>query len=124
VVNLAWRCRRVYIFDECPEHTTGELPAEVVYQQSCHRQASDPTVGNPTPVVVVSVEAARVDNASRLDNLTSKMALEDPGRGSTDPNIPIDNQCTDDEQHFGMPGGSVSFEDERDESDAIPTTNQ
>jgi len=30
VVNLAWRCRHVYILDEYLEHTTGELPTEGV----------------------------------------------------------------------------------------------
>jgi hypothetical protein len=82
---------------------------------------------NPTPAVVISVEAARVDNAILLDYLASEVALEEPEIGSTDPNIPIDNNCTDDELHFGMPGGSRDFEDEVDESDdrdAIPTASQ
>ena len=79
---------------------------------------------NPTPAVVISVEAARVDNAILLDYLTSEVALEEPEIGSTDPNIPIDNNCTDDELHFGMPGGSGDFEDEGDKSDAIPTASR
>jgi hypothetical protein len=79
---------------------------------------------NPTPAVVISVEAARVDNAILLDYLTSEVALEEPEIGSTDSNIPIDNNCTDDELHFGMPGGSGDFEDEGGESDAIPTASQ
>jgi hypothetical protein len=44
--------------------------------------------------------------------------------GSTDPNIPIANNCTDAELHFRIPGGSSDFEDEGDESNdriAIPT---
>jgi len=41
-------------------------------------------VDNPTPAVVISVEAARVDNAILLDILTSEVALEEPGNGSTD----------------------------------------
>jgi len=61
---------------------------------------------NPTPAVVISVEAAHVDNAIHLDYLTSEVALEEPEIGSTDPNIPIDNNCTEDELHLGMPGGS------------------
>jgi len=84
-------------------------------------------VENPTPAVVISVEAARVDNAILLDHLTSKVALEEPEIGSTDPNIPVDNNCTDDELHFGMPGGSGDYEDEGDESDvrdAIPTARR
>jgi len=79
---------------------------------------------NPTPAVVISVEAARVDNAILLDYSTSEVALEEPEIGSTDPNIPIDNNGTDDELHFGMPGGSGDFEDEGDESDVIPTASR
>ena len=82
---------------------------------------------NPTPAVVISVEVARVDNAIPLDCLTSELALKEPQIGSTDPNIPIDLNCTDDELHFGMPGGSRDYNDEIDESDernAIPTTRQ
>jgi len=61
---------------------------------------------NPMPAVVISVEAVRVDNAILLDYLTSEVALEEPEIGRTDPNIPIDNNCRDDELHFGMPWGS------------------
>jgi hypothetical protein len=39
---------------------------------------------NPTPAVVISVEAARVDNAILLDYLTSEVALEHPEIGRTD----------------------------------------
>jgi hypothetical protein len=46
---------------------------------------------NPTPAVVISVEAACVDDAILLAYLTSEVALEDPEIRSTDPNIPIDN---------------------------------
>jgi hypothetical protein len=81
-------------------------------------------VENPTPAMVISVEAARVDNAILLDYLTSEVALEEPDIRSTEPNIPIDNNCTDDELHFGMPGGSGDFEDQGDESDAIPTSSR
>jgi hypothetical protein len=82
---------------------------------------------NPTPAVVISVEAACVDNDILLEYLASEVALEEPEIGSTDPNIPIDNNCTDDELHFGMPGGSGDYEDERDKSDncdAIPTASR
>jgi len=82
---------------------------------------------NPTPAEVISVEAARVDNAILLDYLTSEVVLEEPEIGSTDPNIPIDNNRMDDELHFGMPGGSRDYEDEGDESDerdAIPTASR
>jgi hypothetical protein len=77
--------------------------------------------------VVISVEPARVDNAILLSYLASEVALEEPEIGSTDPNIPIDNNCMDDELHFGMPGGSGDYKDEGDESDdrnAIPTASQ
>jgi len=82
---------------------------------------------NPTPAVVISVEAACVDNAIHIDYLASEVALEEPEIGSTDPNIPIDNNCTDDELHFGMPGGTGDYEDEGDEiddRDAIPTASR
>jgi len=82
---------------------------------------------NPTPAVVISVEAAHGDNAILLDYLASKVALEEPEIGSSDPNIPIDNNWTDDELHFGMPGGSGDYEDESDERDdrnAIPTASR
>jgi len=81
-------------------------------------------VENSTPAMVISVEAAPVDNAILLDYLTSEVALEEPGSGSTDPNIPIDNNCMDDEMHLWMAGGSGDYEDDGDKSDerdAIPT---
>jgi len=77
--------------------------------------------------VVISVKAAHIDNAILLDYFTSKVAPEEPVIGSTDQNIPIDNNCTDDELHFGMPGGSGDYEDEGDESNvhnAIPTASR
>jgi len=82
---------------------------------------------NPTPAVVISVEAAHVDSAILPDDLTSEVALVEPEVGSTDPIIQIDNNCMDDELHFEMPGGCGDYEDEGDESDvrdAIPTTSQ
>ena len=82
---------------------------------------------NPTPAVVIGVEAAGVDNAMLLDKLTSEVALEEREIGSTDPNIQIDNNCMDDKLHFEMPGGCGDNEDEGDESaecDAIPTAGR
>jgi len=82
---------------------------------------------NPTPAVVISSEAARVDNAILLDYLTSEVALQEAEIRSTDPNIPIDNNCTDYKLHFGMPGGSRVYEDEGDETgdrDDIPTASR
>ena len=79
---------------------------------------------NPTPALVISVEAARVDNVILLDYLTSDVALEEPGIGSTETNIPTDINWVDDKLHCGMPGGSMHYEDESDQSDehdAIPT---
>jgi len=81
---------------------------------------------NPMPAAVISTEAARVDNAILLDYLTSDVPREEPEIGSTDPNIPIDNNCMDDELHFGMPGGCKDDDDEGDvidESDALPTAS-
>ena len=54
------------------------------------------------------------------------MALEEPDIGSTDPNIPIVNHCTDDELHFGLPRSSGDYEEEGDGSDKrddIPTAS-
>jgi len=51
---------------------------------------------NPTPAVVISMEAACIDNARLLDYLTSKVVLEGPEIGSTDLYSTIDNNCTDD----------------------------
>jgi len=82
---------------------------------------------NPMPAVVISTEAAHVDNAILLDHLTSEVVLEDPQIWSTDPSIPIDNNCMDDELHFGMPGASKEYEDEGnkvDDSNAIPTASR
>jgi len=54
------------------------------------------------------------------------VALEEPEIGSTDPNIPRDNNCMNEELVFGMPRGSGNYEDEGDESNdrnAIPTAS-
>jgi hypothetical protein len=94
---------------------------------------SDPTVNhqtqqaeNPMPDAVISTEAVCLENAILHDYLTSQVALEEPEIGSTDPNIPIDNNCRDDELHFGMPGGSEDYDNEADQidkRDAIPTAS-
>jgi len=68
--------------------------------------------------MVISMEAACVDNAILVDNLTSEVI------GSIYPNIPIDNNCTHDELHLGMPVGSGDLGDEGDKSDAIPTASR
>jgi hypothetical protein len=74
--------------------------------------------------MVISVEAAIIDNAILVDYLSSEGELEQPEIGRTDPNIPIDNNCKDDKLNFRMPGGRMDFEDEGDESDAIPTASR
>jgi len=79
---------------------------------------------NPTPAVVISVEAAQVDNPILVHYLTSEVALQEPEIGSTDPNILIDTDCTDDELHLGMSGGTGEFNDEGDQSDDMPTTSR
>jgi len=68
-------------------------------------------VENPLPAVVISVEAAHLNNSILLDYMTFKVAIEEPEIRSTDPKILIDNNCTDDELHFGIPGRSWDFED-------------
>ena len=81
---------------------------------------------NPMPAVVICTEPVPVHNAILLDYLTSKVALEKPDIGNTDPTIPMDNNYTADELHFVMPGGSGDSEvegDEVDERDEIPTAS-
>ena len=102
-------------------NTWNTLPES--YQQRVHKntlatvKCQIQLVENPPPAVVISLEAARVDNAILLDYLTSEVALEDPEIGCTDPNIPIDIISTDDELHVRMPGGSGNYNDEGDNSD-------
>jgi hypothetical protein len=77
------------------------------------------------PAMVISMDAAaRVDNAFPLDHLTSEVALNEPEIRSTDLNIPIDTNSAYDELHFVMPGGSADFDDEGEQSDAIPTASR
>jgi hypothetical protein len=64
---------------------------------------------NLTPAVMISVEAACVDNAILLGHLTSEVALEEPVMDSTDPNIQIDNNCKDDELYVLIPSGQRRF---------------
>jgi len=79
---------------------------------------------NATPAVVISMEAAHVDNAIRLDHLTSEVALDQPKIGSTDRHITMYNNCTDDKLHLGMPMGSRDYEDVGDESNDIPAASR
>jgi hypothetical protein len=59
---------------------------------------------NPTPAEVITMEAAHVDNSNHLDYFTSKVALQEPGSGSTDLVLRIDNNCTQEKLPFRMPG--------------------
>jgi len=72
---------------------------------------------NPTPAMVISVEAAHVDNGILHDNLTPKVALQEPEIRSTDLNIPIGNNLKDDELHFGKAGVTGDYNAEVDQSD-------
>jgi hypothetical protein len=77
--------------------------------------------------MVTSVEEVRVDNTILLDYWTSEVALEEPDIRSTDQNIQIDNNCTNDKLHFRMLGGSGNFEDDGediDKLDTIPTASE
>jgi hypothetical protein len=77
--------------------------------------------------MVISMEAAHGDSAILLDYLPSEVALEEPDIGTSAPNIPIDNNCTDDKLHFRMAGDSGDYDDEsdeRDKRDAIPTASR
>jgi len=91
------RVADTYTFMMNPWNTLPESYQQRVYNNilatvMCQIQQAE----NPTPTAVISVEAARVDNAILLDYLTSEVALEEPEIRSTDPNIPINNNCTDD----------------------------
>jgi len=63
-----------------------------------------------------------VANAILLDYLTSEVALEEPEIGCTDTNNPTDNNCTDDELRFGMPGGSDEYDNQCEEIDSSYAT--
>jgi hypothetical protein len=77
--------------------------------------------------VVISPEAASVDNSLLLDYLDSEVALNEYVIGSTNPNIPMENNCSEEELHCGMPGGSRDYNgegDERDENNSICTASR
>ena len=71
---------------------------------------------NATPATVSSMETAHDENGIILDYLTSEVVLEECKVGSIHPNILRDNNCTDDELHFGMPGHSGDYENSGDEN--------
>ena len=81
---------------------------------------------NPTPAAVITTEAACVDNTILLHYLTSEVAFEEAAIRRSDRNIPIDNNCTYEELHFGIPRGCKNYQDVGDvidESDANPTAS-
>jgi len=106
-----------------PESYPQRVHNNILVTVKCHIQQAE----NPTPAVMIRVKAARVNNAILDDYLASVVALEEPVIRSTDQNIPVDNNCTDDKLHFGMPGGSGDYEDEgskRYDREAVPTGSQ
>lgn len=71
---------------------------------------------NPTPAVVISVEAAHVDNPVLLDYLTTAVMLEETEIGNKDRNIPNGTNCLDDEPNPGMAVGCAGYKAQGDES--------
>jgi hypothetical protein len=113
------------------KNTWNTLPES--YQRSVHNITLSTVkhqiqqVENTKIPMVISVEAARVDNAILLEYLTSEVAVEEPVIRGTDRNIPMDNICTDDELPLGISGGNRNYENDCDESDvgdAIPTASR
>jgi len=83
-------------------------------------------VENRMPAMVISMEAARVDNAILLYHLTLKVACRDPNIESPDTKIPIDNNCMNHDLHLGTPVSSGDYKDDGDEcnqNNAVPTTS-
>jgi len=79
------------------------------------------------PVATVRLRVEPEPEPTREFGPIAITTLEEPEIGNLDPNIPIDNNCTDDVLHFGMPADSGDYEDEGDESDelnAIPTASR
>jgi hypothetical protein len=82
---------------------------------------------NPTAAVVIGTGAVSVNNHTRVDDLTSEVALEERGIASTDRNIQINNNCPHYKLHFGKPGGCGNYADEvvkNDDVNAIPTASR
>ena len=82
---------------------------------------------NTIHAVVISMEAARIENAILLHYLASEVALEESELRSSGPNILIENNRTNDKLHFQMPVGTGDYKDTGDESDhrvAIPAGSQ
>jgi hypothetical protein len=111
------------IWNTLPESYQQRVYKNTLATVKCQTQQAE----EPTPAVVISVEAAHVENAVPVDWLTSGVAFEEPEIGCADPNIPIDTNCMDDVRHFGMPGGRGDDKgdgEEGDVCDAIPTASR
>jgi hypothetical protein len=81
----------------------------------------------PMLSVVISVEAARIDNAILHQHVAAEVVLEESDIANADSSILIHNNCTNDNLHFRMPEGSGDYDDEGDKSnvhDAIPIASQ
>jgi hypothetical protein len=111
------------IWNTLPESDQQRVYTHTLATVKCLIQQAE----NFMPAAVISAEAGHVDNAILLDCLTSEVVLEEPEIGCTDPNIQIENNCTDEELHFGMPGDSGKYKDvsnESNEGEAIPTPSR
>jgi hypothetical protein len=101
---------------------------QTVYNNTLHTvKCQIQQAENPTPDIIISMESAIVDNAILIDNLTSEVAVEQFEMGSTEPNIPMDNNCTDDQLNFGIPWCTLDYDhhgDESNEPDTFPTTSR
>jgi len=109
-------------------NTLQECYQQSLYQTTlCTVKCQIQHAENPIPAAEITVEAARVDNAILIDNLSSEAALEQPEIRYTNPLIQIHNNWMDDKLHFGMAGDigdSINEGDESNECDVIPTGSQ
>jgi hypothetical protein len=103
------------------------------YQQSVYHTAHAilnrliQQVQNQMPTYVISMEAAALGNDIFLDNLTTEVVVEVPGFRSTDPDIPIANNCKIVELHWWIPGVSQDHKEDGDSCElgnAIPTARR
>jgi hypothetical protein len=77
------------------------------------------------PDEVIGTDAVRVDNPILLDNLTSTVVREEHEIKSTDQNIPMKLNCTNEKLHVAMPACCENSDDQGDKIDdrhAISTT--
>jgi hypothetical protein len=83
----------------------------VTVKRQIHREK------NPMPAMVLSTEAEGFDNSIPLVYLISEVSLEEPEIGSTDQNMPIHINSSDDKLHFGRPGDNGDYKDYGDQCD-------